>query len=158
MFLLFQNIMQNCIIIDMDKFAERLVKLRKRAGLNQDDLADEIGVSVDSIRRWEGEKQEPRLSELKRIAHVLGTTISELAGEDTEYTNETTQTRVVKPHQSRRNKGNKEGIIVLQQGSTRVEIPATSQGYAILKEKLKTVSIASEPLLHMEENQLSTSN
>ena len=150
--------MQNCIIIDMDKFAERLVKLRKRAGLNQDDLADEIGVSVDSIRRWEGEKQEPRLSELKRIAHVLGTTISELAGEDTEYTNETTQTRVVKPHQSRRNKGNKEGIIVLQQGSTRVEIPATSQGYAILKEKLKTVSIASEPLLHMEENQLSTSN
>ena len=142
----------------MDKFAERLVKLRKRAGLNQDDLADEIGVSVDSIRRWEGEKQEPRLSELKRIAHVLGTTISELAGEDTEYTNETTQTRVVKPHQSRRNKGNKEGIIVLQQGSTRVEIPATSQGYAILKEKLKTVSIASEPLLHMEENQLSTSN
>lgn len=158
MFLLFQNIMQNCIIIDMDKFAERLVKLRKRAGLNQDDLADEIGVSVDSIRRWEGEKQEPRLSELKRIAHVLGTTISELAGEDTEYTNETTQTRVVKPHQSRRNKGNKEGIIVLQQGSTRVEIPATSQGYAILKEKLNTVSIASEPLLHMEENQLSTSN
>ncbi len=150
--------MQNCIIIDMDKFAERLVKLRKRAGLNQDDLADEIGVSVDSIRRWEGEKQEPRLSELKRIAHVLGTTISELAGEDTEYTNETTQTRVVKPHQSRRNKGNKEGIIVLQQGSTRVEIPATSQGYAILKEKLNTVSIASEPLLHMEENQLSTSN
>lgn len=150
--------MQNCIIIDMDKFAERLVKLRKRAGLNQDDLADEIGVSVDSIRRWEGEKQEPRLSELKRIAHVLGTTISELAGEDTEYTNETTQTRVVKPHQSRRNKGNKEGIIVLQQGSTRVEIPATSQGYAILKEKLNTVSIASEPLFHMEENQLSTSN
>ena len=147
--------MLNSIIIDMDNFAERLVKLRKRAGFNQDDLAEEIGVSVDTIRRWEGEKQEPRLSELKRIAYVLGTTINELAGEDTEYPNEPIQTKVIKPHKSKRNK---EGIIVLQQGSFRVEIPATSQGYAILKEKLNTVSITSDPILHMEENQLSTSN
>lgn len=132
----------------MDNFAERLVRLRKRAGFNQEDLASEIGVSIDSIRRWEGGKQEPRLSDLIRITQVLGTTINELAGENTEHVPEITQEKVIKPRQSRRNK---EGIIVIQQGSTRVEIPATSQGYAILKEKLKAVSITSDSTLQMEE-------
>ena len=147
--------MLNSIILDMDNFAERLVKLRKRAGFNQEDLANEIDVSIDSIRRWEGGKQEPRLSDLKRIAHVLGTTINELVGENTENVQETIQERVVKPRHTRRNR---EGIIVIQTGSTRVEIPATSQGYAILKEKLKAVSITSDPTLHVEEKQLSTSD
>ena len=72
----------------MNTFAERLVVLRKRAGFKQEDLASEVGVSIDTIRRWEGEKQEPRLGELIRIADALGVRINELAGENTETTTE----------------------------------------------------------------------
>lgn len=55
----------------MNTFAKRLSKLRKCAGFKQEDFANEVGVSVDTVRRWEGEKQEPRLGELRLIAKVL---------------------------------------------------------------------------------------
>ena len=122
----------------MDTFAEKLSKLRKRAGFKQEDFALEVGVSVDTVRRWEGDKQEPRLGDLRRIATVLQTPISSLVGENIDSTTDTTQEKVIKPHLSRKTR---KEIIVIQQGNTRVEIPATSQGYAILKDKLKEVSI-----------------
>ncbi len=33
----------------MDTFAERLSKLRKRAGFKQEDFAEKVGVSVDTV-------------------------------------------------------------------------------------------------------------
>ena len=120
----------------MNTFAENLSIMRKRAGLTQDELADMINVSIDTIRRWEGAKQEPRLNELKLVAKVLGTNINVLAGEDTEPILETTQDKNVK---TRTHKNPKRGFIVIQQGNIRVEIPATSQGYAVLKDNLKDV-------------------
>ena len=122
----------------MDTFAERLTTLRKRAGYKQEDFADEIGVSVDTVRRWEGEKQEPRLGELKLIAKVLRTSINELAGDSAENIAGILQEKIYKPRPQR---NTRKGMIVIQQGNTRLEIPATAQGYAILKEKLKEVSI-----------------
>lgn len=125
----------------MDTFAERLSKLRKRAGYKQEDFADKIGVSVDTVRRWEGEKQEPRLGELRLIAKVLKTSINEIAGyneDNTENISDTTQEKPVKPHTSRNTKKN---MIVIQQGNTRLEFPATPQGYAIIRDKLKEVSL-----------------
>lgn len=130
--------MLNSIIYDMDTFAERLTTLRKRAGYKQEDFADEVGVSVDTVRRWEGEKQEPRLGELRLIAKVLRTSINELAGESTDNTASVIQEKVSKPKLQR---NTRKGIIVIQQGNTRLEIPATTQGYAILRDKLKEVSI-----------------
>ncbi len=130
--------MLNSIIYGMDTFAERLITLRKRAGYKQEDFADEVGVSVDTVRRWEGEKQEPRLGELRLIAKVLKTSINELAGESTDNTASVIQEKVSKPKLQR---NTRKGIIVIQQGNTRLEIPATTQGYAILRDKLKEVSI-----------------
>ena len=122
----------------METFAEKLTTLRKRAGFKQEDLAVEVGVSVDTVRRWEGEKQEPRLGELKMIAKALGTSISKLIGDNTEDTNNTTQEKYTKTHTPR---NTKKGVIVIQQGNTRLEMPATPQGYAIIRDKLKDVSL-----------------
>lgn len=122
----------------MNTFAEKLSTLRKRAGYKQEDFAYEIGVSVDTVRRWEGEKQEPRLGELRKIAKVLNTDINELVGEDSEITIDAKNEKTMKPYAP---KNNKKGTIVIQQGNIRVEIPATPRGYAILKEKLREVSM-----------------
>ena len=126
----------------METFAERLTKLRKRAGYRQEDFATELGVSIDTVRRWEGEKQEPRLGDLRNISRILGTPIDELVGKETEGSSlDATPEKTIKPHTP---KSNKKGTIVIQQGNTRLEIPATSQGYAILREKLKEVSLNQE--------------
>lgn len=56
----------------------RIRDLRKKCGLNQFELSEEVGVSVDSIRRWESNKQFPRADELSDLASVLKVTVDEL--------------------------------------------------------------------------------
>ena len=58
--------------------SERIRELRKRRGLNQFELSEAIEVSVDSVRRWESNKQFPRADELSRLASILGITVDEL--------------------------------------------------------------------------------
>ena len=115
-------------------FAEYLTALRKRAGFNQIDFAEEVGVSVDTVRRWEGGTQEPRLGELQEIAKTLGMSIEQLVGD--ESVKELGNVRNVKVR-----KRNASQFIVIQQGKTRIEIPATKEGYSIIGEKLRTVDL-----------------
>ena len=50
---------------------ERIVSLRKDSGLNQNQLADLIGVSRDSIRNWEHSRNEPTKEYAKKLSKVL---------------------------------------------------------------------------------------
>ena len=54
--------------------AERLRSLREEAGLSQPQLADDAGVSVDSLRSIETNRRMPTLTTLARLARRLGTT------------------------------------------------------------------------------------
>ncbi len=58
--------------------SSRIKDLRKKHGLNQFELAEEIGISVDTVRRWESNKQVPRADELSNLASVLRITVDEL--------------------------------------------------------------------------------
>lgn len=65
--------------------SSRIKDLRKKHGLNQFELAEEIGISVDTVRRWESDKQVPRADELSKLATVLEVSINELLnGPDTQ--------------------------------------------------------------------------
>ena len=125
------------------EFAEFLTLLRKRAGFNQTDFADEVGVSVDTVRRWEGGTQEPRLGELKNIAKALGVSIGQLADDTTANLPDNLEANVktVRVRKKNSSSGNMGKLIVLQQGNTRIEIPATERGYSILEKKLNNVEL-----------------
>ena len=136
----------------MNTFAENLITMRKRAGFTQENFADTIGVSIDTVRRWEGEKQEPRLKELKLISKTLRTSIEELVGNNDEIT----ESEKIQPAKSTQDinsenvisqipkkKNHRNQLIIIQHGNTRVEIPATEEGYSILREKLKEVNLDS---------------
>ena len=60
------------------ELAGRIKTLRKKAGLNQDELADLIDVSIMTVRRWEWGARSPRMEEVKRIAAALHVTEAEL--------------------------------------------------------------------------------
>lgn len=62
-------------------FSERITKLRKERGLTQKDFAEKLGVSIDSVRRWEQGKRSPDVEILSNIARVLSTTVSYISGE-----------------------------------------------------------------------------
>jgi DNA-binding XRE family transcriptional regulator len=56
---------------------------RSELGLSQGDLAARVGVDRRQIRRYESGETQPTLSVAKAIAHALGITIDELAGNET---------------------------------------------------------------------------
>jgi transcriptional regulator with XRE-family HTH domain len=57
-------------ILEMD-FPQRLAALRKAKGLIQQALADQVGVHVMQIRRYEGGASQPTLDVIRRLAVAL---------------------------------------------------------------------------------------
>ncbi len=58
--------------------AQNLKYLREQKGLNQNDLAEVLGVKQPTVGNWETEKREPELSMLVHIAEFFGVTLDEL--------------------------------------------------------------------------------
>ena len=63
-------------------FGQRLRIFRKRAGLTQGELAELIGISEITIRRWELDQRQPRMEEIKKLAEVLHVSETELCNDD----------------------------------------------------------------------------
>ena len=56
---------------------------REKAGLTQQDLANELGVGQSTVAMWETQKSLPRTDKLPALAKILDCTIDELLkGED----------------------------------------------------------------------------
>lgn len=53
---------------------------RKTSGLTQLQTARKIGISLDSIKRYESGASEPRATELRKMSELFGCTIDELVG------------------------------------------------------------------------------
>jgi len=53
------------------RFADRLRKLREKAGLLPEDFAKTLGVSLSAVYRWEGGSNQPDPDMLPKIAEVL---------------------------------------------------------------------------------------
>ena len=65
----------------MQDFAFRLKKLRKSKGLNQEELAELLGVRKTTISNYETGYSSPTNATLRLMAECLGVSISELLGE-----------------------------------------------------------------------------
>ena len=57
---------------------DNLKTLRRMTGLNQRQLADELGVSVKTVSHWEAGSSEPSLSMLSRLRRVLNVEYDDL--------------------------------------------------------------------------------
>ena len=64
----------------MSKISNLIVEKRQEKGLSQYDLANELGVSVTDVDKWEKSEVEPTLDELNNICKVLGITQEEISG------------------------------------------------------------------------------
>ena len=56
----------------------RIKKLREKAGLQQKQLAESMGVLTSAVSNWESEVALPRARQLPLLAHVLDCSIDEL--------------------------------------------------------------------------------
>ena len=60
---------------------QNIKRLRKSAGLTQEQLAAKSGVATVTIRQYEGEKRQPRVEQLRRIADALNAEWTDLVPE-----------------------------------------------------------------------------
>ncbi len=60
-------------------FQDKLQRLRKEAGLSQEALAEKIGVSRQTVAKWESGDSCPDLTSALSLAEVFDLTLDELA-------------------------------------------------------------------------------
>ena len=56
----------------------RIKRARLIRGITQTELAEELGVSVVTVSKWELNRSFPRAKRLKKVADVLHTTVPDL--------------------------------------------------------------------------------
>ena len=71
---------------DVFDFGLRLRRLREGRGMTQGELAKKLGVSKETIYRYEHNLQYPSLKTAIRLAVLLRTSLDYLTGIDNEYT------------------------------------------------------------------------
>lgn len=63
--------------------SEKIFALRRKNGLSQEQLAEKLGVSRQSISKWEGGLSTPELDKLKALSECFQVSIDELTGNPT---------------------------------------------------------------------------
>ena len=71
----------------------KIKQLRLHAGMTQEQLAAKLGISAQSVSKWENNSAVPELEKLIKMAQIFGITIDELVtGETKEAAPVTTHT------------------------------------------------------------------
>ena len=60
------------------KLQENLIRLRKQKGLSQEELAYQLGISRQSVSKWESGTSVPELERLVEISELYGVSLDEL--------------------------------------------------------------------------------
>ncbi len=68
--------------MNMDLVGQRIASARKKRGMTQEQLAEQVGVSVQAVSKWETGKNLPDIENLLRIAEITNTPYSFLLAED----------------------------------------------------------------------------
>ncbi|WP_374524401.1 helix-turn-helix domain-containing protein [Sphingopyxis sp.] len=64
-----------------EAFGARLQRLRVRAGLNQAEVADRMGVSAPAVSGWEKGRARPKHARMAALAEILGVQAADLLGD-----------------------------------------------------------------------------
>ncbi len=65
-------------------FKDNLVQTRKLLGLTQEDIADKLGVTRQSVAKWESGESVPDLDKCKQLADIFGVSLDDLANYEPE--------------------------------------------------------------------------
>ena len=64
--------------------ADKIIELRKKAGYSQEELAEKLGVSRQSISKWEGAQSIPDMNKILALANLFGVSTDYLLKDEME--------------------------------------------------------------------------
>ncbi len=62
------------------KLSENIIQLRRAMGLSQEQLAEQLNISRQSVSKWETGQSAPELEKLVQLSRIFGVTTDELLG------------------------------------------------------------------------------
>ena len=66
-----------------ETLGKRIVANRKRLGLTQDQLAEQLGVTAQAVSKWENDQSCPDITILPKLAEIFGISTDALLGHET---------------------------------------------------------------------------
>ena len=72
-------------------FSENIIRLRRKRGMTQEQLADFLGVTKASVSKWETKQSLPDLLMLPKLAAFFDVTIDQLLGYEPQLSSEQIQ-------------------------------------------------------------------
>ncbi|MDE7233813.1 MAG: helix-turn-helix domain-containing protein, partial [Ruminiclostridium sp.] len=64
--------------------ADKIISLRKRSGWSQEELAEQLGVSRQSVSKWEGAQSVPDLDKILQLSKIFGVSTDYLLKDEIE--------------------------------------------------------------------------
>lgn len=111
---------------------EHIRQARKSRGLTQAELAEQLGLSEMTVRRWESGQRSPRMEEIQKLAVVLGVPVTELLSDSSAELPPMVQ---IIPTQEKSTQERNTGMLSITfENGRKIEVPATPEGYAFLRE------------------------
>lgn len=87
---------------------KKLIELRKKAGLSQEELANELGVTRQTISKWECGEATPELEKITKLADFYNVTVDELLGRGEEEVKDEEVTGTILTEEETKEEFNKE--------------------------------------------------
>ncbi len=106
---------------------------RKNKGMTQEQLADLVGVSLQTIRRWEWGSTAPNSKLLSKLAGVLNIPPEQLL--ENNSSKDTFEALSVIQEQAEKSPFKTAGnVLVYERNGERMELPPTEESYAIFRD------------------------
>ena len=74
--------------------SENLKKIRKDNNLSQEQLAEKLGVSRQSVSKWENGEAYPEMDKVLQLCKMFNLNIDELLNQDIKDVNENKQSKI----------------------------------------------------------------
>lgn len=105
---------------------------RKKAGLTQVELAEKLGVSIATLRRWESGETAPTGTRIMELANLLKISPDEIVKEGEEMM-PARASMLFPAHEA------SGGMLVYEGEGTRIELPPTEKGYEIFQKLIENL-------------------
>lgn len=129
------------------KFGDKVRQLRKEKRLTQEQLAEKIGVHLNTINRWESlDDPIDDITKLVNLSHELGTTVTYLRGETEKSIDVpvSMDERVeIKPESDKLGKGY---VFYYEHNNQKVEVPASREFIDLFLKAIKEVQANTQTL------------
>lgn len=104
-------------------FADKIIQLRKKNGWSQEELANEMNVTRQSVSKWEGAQSVPDLNKILKLSELFGVSVDYLLKDEMEEMEQ-------------------EGIVGEQSNVRRVSMEEASAFLTVKEQTSGTIAIA----------------